>query len=207
MLRNLFQRLLPNRKVVYGDQFFKDDWFSEWEKLKVLLHQLVNEIKPNHHILDFGCGPGVMIDYMTDAGFCYTGCDYSPEARQLYTSKYGKHPEHYIENLDKVKGLEFDLLLSFDVFEHMTDEQIDSILAETGKIPCWFVNISRDQRTPGHINIKNDRQWIVFFKKRGFVFDAILSKILRNRYKELRQGCPDRWHKNMFVFKRAEGAR
>ncbi len=205
MLRNFLQRLLPDRKVAYGDQFFKDAWFSEWEVLKLTLHQLINEINPNHRILDFGCGPGVMIDHMSDSGFYYIGCDYSSEARQLYVDKYGKYPERYIDGLDKIKDQKFDLFLSFDVFEHMTDGQIDSIMVETDNIPCWFVNISRDRRTPGHINIKNDQQWIEFFQKRGFEFDASLSETLRDRYREIRKSCPDCWHKNMFVFRRVEG--
>ena len=202
MLYNLLQRLLPNRKVTYDDQFFKISWFAEWELLKCVLQQLVNEISPNQHILDFGCGPGIMIDHMNDAGFHYVGCDYSSEARQLYNNKYGKYPERYVDSLESIANHTFDLLLSFDVFEHMTDDQIDSIITATKNIPLLFLNISRDRRTPGHINIKNDSNWICFFEKRRLTFDSKLTGQLRNRYKAIRQGCPDHWDKNMFVFRR-----
>lgn len=206
MLRDLFQRLLPHRSVQYDDQFFKESWFTEWSQLRHVLQQLVQDIHPNQRIIDFGCGPGVMIDHMGDAGFYYIGCDYSIEAHKLYTTTFGRYPERYANNLDVVARQDFDMVLSFDVLEHMTDEQIETVIRLLDRVPLWFVNISRDRRTPGHINIKNDKKWVEFFQKNGLAYDKPLTEHLREHYAQLRQGTPDRWDKNMFIFKNLEFA-
>ncbi|WKJ92031.1 methyltransferase domain-containing protein [Methylomonas montana] len=174
----------------------------EWQTLKDVLGELIKELGAKQRFLDFGCGPGVMIDYMNDAGFFYVGCDYSDEARHLYGQHFGKYPERYMANLENIDSQHFDVFISFDVFEHMTDEQIGEVLKTTANIPLLMLNISRDRRTPGHINIKSDQKWIEFFENRGCDFESVLSECLRNKYKILRVGCPDRWDRNLFVFSR-----
>lgn len=193
-------------KVVYDDSFFADSWFREWESLKEVLAKLIESRPHWQRILDFGCGPGVMIDRMNTDGHCYIGCDYSKEARELYLQHYGMHPECYVESLDDLLDREsFDLFLSFDVFEHMTDEQIDSLLLRIGRIPNLMVNISRTRGIPGHINLKNDSAWIAFFEKRGYLFDAKETAALRQLYAFLRPGSSDQWDRNLFIFSSFQG--
>ncbi len=204
MLINLVKGLLPRRKILYDGRFFKDQWFSNWKVLEPILSSLIIELPQWKSILDFGCGPGVMIDPMIAKGFSYLGCDYSQEARQLYLTHYGKNPQSFVSNLTDVDMKKIDLFLSFDVFEHMTDSEISNVLNATRPIKDYFLNISRDIRTSGHINIKSDRAWINFFKERGLFFNEELSERLRCHYEYLRPSSPDKWDKNIFIFKRCE---
>jgi cyclopropane fatty-acyl-phospholipid synthase-like methyltransferase len=203
MIHKILRRLVCQKTAVYDENFFGAQWFREWEKLREVLFALICCEPRWRSILDFGCGPGAMIDYMNARGIHYVGCDYSEEARSLYLAHYGAHPEHYASRLGDVDIGSFDLFLSFDVFEHMTDVQIVDVLEASKGISEYFLNISRDWRTPGHINIKSDRAWLKFFKRHGLLLLEDTTTRLRERYTVLRPGCPDRWERNMFVLKRS----
>jgi 2-polyprenyl-3-methyl-5-hydroxy-6-metoxy-1,4-benzoquinol methylase len=201
MLNKLINRLL-NRPVVYDDSFFTEAWFKEWENLRGVLASLIESEPKWRVILDFGCGPGAMIDLMNDRGLEYTGCDYSTEARQLYLQYYGQHQEHYLPGLDEAVARENDLLLAFDVLEHMRDDEITKLLDQVRSIPELLFNISRTRGIPGHINIKSDRAWIAFMKERGYRFEEKRTHNLRRLYLQQRPGSPDRWDRNLFLFSR-----
>jgi len=143
-----------------------------------------------------------MIDDMNRSGYTYVGYDSSVEAHQLYLKHYGAFPDRYVQSLDLVEQQRFDLLLSFDVFEHMRDSDIAEILTHTEIIPDLFINISRNRTTPGHINIKKDRQWIHFFSQHRIEYDEATTRAMRAAYREMRPGCPDLWNRNMFVLRR-----
>ena len=190
------------KDVVYDDSFFKDEWFENWDALKMVLHELINTDDTWKNILDFGCGPAIMIDYMNDNGFMYVGCEYSDEAYLLYKKHYGKYPDQYKKTLDDCKGIAFDLFVSFDVFEHMTDNEIRVVLDRISNIKTLFLNLSRAKHVPGHINLKKDARWIRFFRKEGYEYEKETTDAIRKKYLQLRPDGPDVWHENMFVFKK-----
>lgn len=203
MLNRLMNRLL-RRPVVYDGSFFTEAWFKEWAELRMVLAALIESEPKWRAVLDFGCGPGVMIDLMTDRGLDYVGCDYSAEARQLYQEHYGRHPERYLASLDDAVAKQHDLLLSFDVLEHMRDDEIASVLDKVRSIPEVLFNISRTRGIPGHINIKSDRAWIAYMKAQGYRFEENRTYKLRQLYAQQRPGSPDRWDRNLFLFSRVE---
>lgn len=203
MLARLRGWLLQGRPVRYDDTFFGDAWFRGWETLRDVLCELLQSERRWRSILDFGCGPGVMIDLMNARGVDYVGCDFSPEARTLYLQHYGGNPEKYVSSIESVQVRPFDLMVSFDVMEHMRDEEISVLLKQVADVPELLLNISRARSIPGHVNIKSDRAWIRFFGSQGWTFDAARTAGLRSRYLALRPGGSDEWHKNMFLFKRA----
>lgn len=202
MIPEKLRRFLGRKTVVYDASFFSAQWFTEWEMLREVLFALIRSQPRWKSILDFGCGPGVMIDYMNDRGYRYVGCDSSAEARKLYLTHYGKCPEEYVAHPENAGNRRFDLLLSFDVFEHMPDEKIEALLSATRDIPELLVNISRERRIPGHINIKSDRRWIGFLAAQGFEHDVETTTSLRRAYAAHRPGSPDLWDKNLFLFRR-----
>jgi len=193
------------RAVRYDDSFFSEDWFRGWDILKHVLSCLLESDGRWRTILDYGCGPGVMIDLMNARGFDYVGCDVSPDARELYLRRFGKNPGKYVSSIEALSGRKFDLLVSFDVLEHMCDEEIVSLLGQIRHIPEMLVNISRVRSIPGHINIKPDRAWIRFFESHGWILERHRTEALRKQYLQLRPGGGDLWHKNMFLLRQAGG--
>ena len=183
---------------VYNDHFFTTNWFVNWVQLRPILKQLLETEPRWKQILDFGCGPGVMIDYMGEAGYLYLGVDPMEEPKALYQQHFGRFPERYRSSIPC--SIPFDLCLSFDVLEHLSDLEISTFLAQVKQTPDLLVNISREKWIPGHINLKSDEQWIAFFAKQGFSFDRHTTTRLRAEYLNLRPQGEDKWHQNLFLF-------
>ena len=93
---------------------------------------------------------------------------------------------------------------SFDVFEHMTDSEIEEVLNRLDGIKFLFLNISRSRFVPGHINLKSDRKWIQFFERNAFLFDAVRTQVARSKYASLKPDKADLWDQNLFIFKRSD---
>jgi SAM-dependent methyltransferase len=195
----------PEQAVRYDGGFFSEGWFRNWDMLKHVLCNLLESDPKWRAIVDYGCGPGIMIDLMNSRGLDYLGCDVSPEARDLYLRHFGKNPEKYVSSIAALPDRTFDLLISFDVFEHMRDEEIAGLLDRIPCIPEILVNISRVRSIPGHVNLKPDRAWIRFFESHGWMLRRDGTEALRARYLRLRPDGSDLWHKNMFLFNRAAG--
>lgn len=202
MLERLIRRLF-RKPVVYGDEFFGDAWFREWAMLDEVLAALIESEPGWRAVLDFGCGPGIMIDKMAARGLDYIGCDYSAEARALYLRHFGQHPQRYVASLDDALTRSFDLLLAFDVLEHMRDDEIVRLLGTVCGIPELLFNISRTRGIPGHINLKSDRAWIAFMQRQGCHFEEERTRRLRELYRQHRPGAPDQWDRNLFLFSRS----
>jgi len=201
MFRNVIRKFLPRRNIAYDATFFQDQWFESWEVLKLVLEKLIESKPAWKKILDFGCGPGIMIDHMNHVTYRYIGCDYSKEAAKLYLQNYGKYPDKYVNSLVNPLCQEaFDVFLSFDVFEHLTDAEIADVLKQVPLIPTLFLNISRTRGIPGHINLKSDRSWVQFMQTLGYAFASSETETMRKLYVSLRPDVSDGWDRNLFVF-------
>ena len=198
-LRGLLRRLRPVR---YDEGFFAEAWYRNWALLAPVLGELLTHEGRWKSFLDYGCGPGAMIDFMSERGLHYVGCDLSPEPRRLYLERYGGHPDRYVQSLSQIGGVRFDVLVLFDVLEHLRDEEIRGLLRDTAAIPEVLANISREPGIPGHVNIKRDAEWIGFFGSLGWAYQESRTHELRRRYLELRPRGPDLWHRNLFLFSR-----
>jgi hypothetical protein len=72
------------------------------------------------------------------------------------------------------------MIVSIEVFEHLTDEQIKDYLSN---IECQYFYFSSTPYTTteefdkwwGHINIKSEEEWIKLFAKFGFILDKKLT--------------------------------
>jgi 2-polyprenyl-3-methyl-5-hydroxy-6-metoxy-1,4-benzoquinol methylase len=190
-----------NKKVIYDETFFQDEWFKNWDCLKFKLKEIIDSLNKNN-IADFGCGPGVMIDYMNSKGYNYLGCDYSSEAFELYKKFYGKNVSKYKKQLSEINFQNIDLIVSFDVFEHMTDEQIITFFEQTKEVKMYLLNISRQKGILGHINLKNDDEWALFFKQNSLKLDMEKTNVARETYLNIAFHPQDNWDKNMFVLTR-----
>jgi SAM-dependent methyltransferase len=203
MMRRLLRRFHTRRDVAYDENFFPPSWFDNWRELSGVLKALIISRRHWRSVVDFGCGPGAMIDLMNDSGIHYVGCERSPQARALYLKHYGRYSHMYVTDLADVDLPRMDVALSWDVSEHLTDEEARTVLRTMTPTPEIASNISRTKGLPGHINIKNDAQWIKLFGEAGLTLDVQGTRALRDLYKELRPKCPDAWDKNIFLLKSA----
>jgi 2-polyprenyl-3-methyl-5-hydroxy-6-metoxy-1,4-benzoquinol methylase len=115
-------------------------------------------------VLDFGCGTGVYSEVMRQNGFNITAQDVFKSHRDYCKSNYPK-----LSVVQKPK--QADLMLWIEVAEHMTDEQIQKALNAVN--PKFILFSSTPETTDfdddwGHINIKQEKEWITMFKTFGY---------------------------------------
>ena len=90
-------------------------------------------LQPNHRILEVGCGIGNIVNELTQQGYDIIGRDISREAIAYGRKKY---PEIKIEVQPaeelKFEDKSFDIVLSFDLFEHVV--RIDRHISEVFRV-------------------------------------------------------------------------
>ena len=128
-------------------------------------NQLAN--LPVSTVLDFGAGTGVYTKAMLDKGYDVHTFELYPEHRQ-YISEHVPNV-HFVD-----VPVSCDLLFCIEVLEHMTDQEIDQLF-DTAKFQ-WIIFSSTSERVPvfdedwGHINIKEQNEWIELFSMKGYEF-------------------------------------
>lgn len=122
--------------------------------------------------IDFGAGVGVYAKAMADAGFSIAAQDIWKEHRDFIKKTY---PDLKVI----AKPIKADIMLFIEVAEHMSDEEIEAVVAEID--PQYILFSSTSEKTPndeawGHINIKSKEEWLEFWAFAGYGKDSDLTK-------------------------------
>jgi len=92
-----------------------------------------NLLKPNDRILEIGCGIGTVVFELNKQGYDITGTDISTEAIAYGLKKYGDiHLEVQAAEALGYEDESFDVVLSFDLFEHIA--LIDKHISEVSRV-------------------------------------------------------------------------
>lgn len=121
------------------------------------------KFKPEN-VIDYGCGTGVYSEVMRQHGFDVMALDVFKTHRDYCKKEY---PE--LKVIAKIKPA--DLMLFIEVAEHMTDEEI--VKAIDGITPRLILfsstpHVSENDAAWGHINIKDESEWINFWSTLGY---------------------------------------
>ena len=123
-------------------EFYDRGWRSELEAGKEQRGNLctnldflteINLLKPNNRILEIGCGIGSIVSELNGKGYDITGTDISSKAIEYGLKKYGdiKLLVQPAEEL-KFEDQTFDVVLSFDLFEHIL--RVDRHISEVYRV-------------------------------------------------------------------------
>jgi ubiquinone/menaquinone biosynthesis C-methylase UbiE len=92
-----------------------------------------NLLKPGDKVLEIGCGIGTVVFELSQKGYDATGTDISGEAIAYGQKKYGDiHLEVQAAETLPYEDGSFDVVLSFDLFEHIA--RIDRHVSEVGRV-------------------------------------------------------------------------
>lgn len=125
----------------YWKQYWTDDYFerlvadSKQGKLEEFEHYAFKYLKPEHAILEAGCGPAHMVQGLVRNGYLnVTGIDYEKKVVEEVNKRlpHLHVKEGNVFNLDLAPG-SLDAYLSFGVVEHFT-EGPDAILKEAHRV-------------------------------------------------------------------------
>jgi len=129
-------------------------------------------------VFEFGSGLGFFLSACQRIGlYRHVGYDINPYERDFAISK-GIDPNRYLlGDFAKIKLGKYDAIYSTEVFEHMTDGELNAVLPKLYKA-CnkyfYLTSTPHASQDPafdkewGHINIKQKEEWIALFKKHGF---------------------------------------
>ena len=126
-------------------------------------------------VFEFGSGLGFFLSACQRVGLNYVGYDINPYERDFAIIK-GIEPGRYILGELKTHS-SYDAIYSTEVFEHMTDEQIEDVMPVLS-YACnkyfYFTSTPHASQDPawdiewGHINLKQKEQWVAMFARHGF---------------------------------------
>ena len=125
---------------------------------------------PIKSIMDFGAGTGVYSAAFHNAGFETNVYEIWDEHKE-YIRKHAP----YLNIIDK--PITTDLLALIEVAEHMTNKEILSLFKAVK--PTYVLFSSTSEKTDydeqwGHINVKQQADWVLMFKKMGYELDRHL---------------------------------
>jgi hypothetical protein len=116
-------------------------------------------------VLDYGAGTGVYADAFHQAGFDV-----------VIWEKFDAHKEYINQNAPHLKIIDkpitTDIMAFIEVAEHMTDKELNALFKKIK--PNYILFSSTSQRIPewdeswGHINIKEQEEWDVFFAEKDY---------------------------------------
>lgn len=175
------------RSSNYADYLERGDRYKKTANELIGLLRSLGIVDRDSFIIDYGCAVGFLLEGFKDLGFSNVlGVEVSEWARQEAKKRGNK----VVESVNGM-SLSPDLMISLDVFEHMTDKEISRALIETSpkallvRIPTstdggktFHLEVSRAD--PTHINCKTKEQWIEFF--RGFGYQTFLRLNLYTVY-------------------------
>jgi 2-polyprenyl-3-methyl-5-hydroxy-6-metoxy-1,4-benzoquinol methylase len=115
-------------------------------------------------VLDYGAGTGVYADAYHQAG-------YDIKAFEVFKAHRDYMKEH-VPHIHILKNpITTDLLHFIETAEHMTDKELDSLFNIIAPKYVLFSSTSEktDNDIPwGHINIKEQAEWDLFFELKGY---------------------------------------
>ncbi|HEX8551484.1 MAG TPA: methyltransferase domain-containing protein [Abditibacteriaceae bacterium] len=117
-------------------------------------------------VLDYGCGPGYLLEYMAQIRpeNTYTGVDFSLNSITKANSKLQGQSNwrgaHHIQSLPTSFDREFDVVTCIEVIEHLSDDYLTATLAEIRRVlrpegTCLFT-------TPFNENLEDNRVFCPF---------------------------------------------
>lgn len=162
-----------------GFTYLNPDYAENMNRLALFI---ANDLEAKS-AFEIGCGTGTLLRQMLDLKIGAWGYDPSVPHKGYWDEHIGGVFKDRFINCPKIRMNQwFDVIVSIEVFEHCTDEQIRQYLWDVSCNCQYFVFSSTSEHdTPefdeewGHINVKTQAQWVKLFREYGFELDRKLK--------------------------------
>lgn len=114
------------------------DWQSQFPEAyftrrhaDALVARFRRYLPPGAAVLDYGCGPGELIERLLAAGHRAAGMDFSAGTRDTVKSRFAGHPRFLgVFGPDELptSELRFGAITVIELIEHLYDDQLDELL-------------------------------------------------------------------------------
>ena len=148
----------------------------------------------NKKVLEIGCGSGSMTKFLHDLGAEIVGIDVSSKNLEVARNRFGKSMENTFLKTNgarlNFKNNNFDIVLSFDVLEHIDDvathlREVYRVLGDGGlylfetpnKLPSMLFDIFRyrsfTKNRKVHVSLQTKKSLMRLLRKNSFEYEFI----------------------------------
>jgi 2-polyprenyl-3-methyl-5-hydroxy-6-metoxy-1,4-benzoquinol methylase len=134
----------------YDDEYFASDWregdnrydLETRRRIEDRNPALIKEVFEPAKVLDLGCGPGFLMEFLRELGVVADGIDYSPASRTL--APEGVRDRITVGEVTEphVPEQAYDLVISREVFEHLTVLQVRQAVHQLCRASSRFVYVT-----------------------------------------------------------------
>lgn len=168
---------------LYGNKYVEDKYTSNYDlqiNNKRWFVDLILSVLDIHLVCDAGANRGYLMEAFSERGIKAFGFDILDSLDVVLEKHRMNYKIGSILDIPKF-DVEFDLVTSTDVFEHIPINKIDQMVSELKKLkPRYFCfMISKDMLNDGHITLKNTRWWMKKFEPEYKLMNE-LTKRLKN---------------------------
>ena len=165
---------------LYGEEYFRTScglpytrsephWQTFFSRIA---DQIILSLRPKR-VLDAGCAMGFLVEAFWDRGIEAWGIDVSEFA--ISQVRRDIAPYCLQASLTEPISGKFDLVVSIEVLEHLSDSEariaLENLTAATDTI--LFSSTPTDLDEPTHINVRPTISWLRLFSECGFAPDAL----------------------------------
>lgn len=134
----------------YDEEYFASDWREDdnrydletRRRIEARNPQLIKEIFGAQRVLDLGCGPGFLMQFLHELGIDVHGIDYAEASRTL--APPDMHDRITIASVSEpiVEPRSFDLVVCREVLEHMTVLEVRRTVQEICRASSRFAYVT-----------------------------------------------------------------
>jgi len=134
----------------YDDDYFAADWRKGGNRYELETRRriegpnpgLIQEVFAPARVLDLGCGPGFLMQFLHELGIDVHGVDFSPTSVDLAPPEIAERIN--IGAADDLAFLDgaFDLVVCREVLEHLTVLQVRRTVSEACRVSSDFVYVT-----------------------------------------------------------------
>ncbi len=185
--RNLYRTMhtaSARYRVINQGLYVVCDWLHLLRDKDGIVHDpWTDEPKPIS-VIELGCGNGILCNLLSDIKVDVTGVDIFDNKLIYDRSKYLFVEHDLSETPYPFKDNEFDYCVSFDVLEHLPEDEMPDILKEMARISGSgiIVKMACSGCPPLHITVKNQDWW----------------------FEQLQQNCPEFAWKQIRIYKKQD---
>lgn len=171
--------------IIGPNQIYDEEYFKKRKKnprrsdAHSIAKSLEKEFEPNS-VIDFGCAIGIHLEYFYKNNVSVTGVEGNTRAIQNSVIPKDKIQLHDLRKRYKTNK-EYDLVLSFEVAEHIPQKYADTFVKTLTPAGDTIVITAAPPGQGGthHVNEQPREYWYEKFKAEGMVYDKKTTESLR----------------------------